>query len=84
LAGIGGQVGLGQPAMRMRRLYVPPEARRGGIGRNLASAMIQQGLETAGLLTCNARASAAAPVFWEAMGFVRAPDGYDFTHWMRR
>ena len=57
---------------------------RSVVGRNLASDMIQKGLETAGLLTCNARDSAAAPVFCEAMGFTRAPDEYDFTHWMRR
>jgi GNAT superfamily N-acetyltransferase len=87
LAGVGGltvQPGLAKPAMRMQRLYVKPQARRRRVGRKLASAMIQQGLKTADLFTCNARASAAAPLFWQEMGFAPAPDGYDFTHWMQR
>lgn len=85
LAGIGGvtpQSGLAEPAMRMRRLYVAPPFRRQGVGQALAGAMIQQGLQVARLLTANARASDAAPRFWEAMGFaaVMAPD---HTHQMR-
>ena len=85
LAGVGGvtpQAGLARPAMRMRRLYVIPAMRRHGVGRMLAAAMIQQGLQSAGLLTCNARATAAAPPFWEAMGFEPAPKGLGFSHWM--
>lgn len=85
LAGVGGvtvQTGLAEPAMRMRRLYVAPAHRRAGVGQALAGAMIQQGLQTARLLTANARASAAAAPFWEAMGFEPiAADG--FTHRMR-
>lgn len=87
LGGVGGltvQPGLDVRAMRMRRLYVAPAFRRAGLGRNLAAAMIQQGLEAADLLTCNARASDAAAPFWEAMGFATAPSGHDFTHWMKR
>ena len=85
LAGVGGvtpQSGLAQLAMRMRRLYVAPAFRRHGVGRLLAAAMIQQGLQSASLLTCNARATAAAPPFWEAMGFEPAPEGLGFSHWM--
>lgn len=87
LGGVGGltvQAGLGIPAMRMRRLYVAPEFRRMGLGRNLAAAMIQQGLEVADVLTCNARASDMAATFWETMEFERAPPGHDFTHWLKR
>lgn len=85
LAGVGGvtpQAELARPAMRMRRLYVAPAFRRHGVGRMLATAMIQQGLQSASLLTCNARATAAAPPFWEAMGFEPAQDGLGFSHWM--
>lgn len=86
LAAIGGvtiETGAGEPAMRMRRLYVRPAFRRSGLGRVLAGAMMQQGFAAAPLLTANARATAAAPVFWEAMGFeaVSAPG---FTHRLRR
>lgn len=72
LAGVGGvtvQVGLTEPAMRMRRLYVRPAFRRTGVARALAGAMMQQGFQTAPLLVLNAGASDAAPPFWEAMGF---------------
>lgn len=85
LVGMGGvmpQTVQGRPAMRMRRLYVAPSARRLGVGRLLAAAMMQQGLQAAGLLISNALATEAAPVFWEAMGFVRAPAGLGFSHWM--
>lgn len=74
LAGVGGvtvQTGLGEPAMRMRRLYVRPAFRRTGVARALAGAMMQQGFQTAPLLTLNAGASAAAAPFWEATGFER-------------
>ncbi len=85
LAGLGGvtrQSGLNRPAMRMRRLYVAPAARRLGVGRTLAAAMIQQGLQSADQLISNARATPAAAPFWEAMGFVRAPEGMGYSHWM--
>jgi GNAT superfamily N-acetyltransferase len=58
-------------AMRMRRCYVRPALRRRGVGRALAGAMIQQGLQTARVLTVNA-GTPDAPAFWSAMGF--APD----------
>lgn len=85
LAGVGGvtpQMGLAEPAMRMRRLYVAPTFRRASVGQVLAGAMIQQGLQAVRLLTSNARASESTGPFWEAMGFepVEAPD---FTHLLR-
>lgn len=85
LAGVGGvtpQVGLAEPAMRMRRLYVSPAFRRAGVGQALAGAMIQQGLQTARLLTSNAQATAAAGPFWEAMGF-EPVEADGFTHQLR-
>lgn len=72
LAGVGGvtvETGLAEPAMRMRRLYVRPGFRGAGVGRRLAAAMMQQGLQEAPMLTTNARATEAAGPFWEAMGF---------------
>jgi GNAT superfamily N-acetyltransferase len=85
MAGVGGvtrETGAGEPAMRMRRLYVRPAFRRSGLGRTLAGAMMQQGFAAAPLLTANARATPAAPPFWEAMGFAPA-DRPGFTHWLR-
>ena len=75
LAGVGGvtvETGAGEPAMRMRRLYVLPMFRRFGVGRRLAGAMVQQGFQAAPLLTVNAAASDAAGPFWETLGFERA------------
>lgn len=86
LAGVGGvtpQADLAEPAMRMRRLYVAPVFRRLGVGRMLAERMIAHGLRYAPLLTANARASAAAPRFWRAMGF-SAVLAADHTHERRR
>lgn len=85
LAGVGGvtpQNDLTEPAMRMRRLYVAPSFRRSGVGQALAGAMVQQGLQAARLLVCNARAGDAAGPFWEAMGFERV-HGEGFTHQLR-
>jgi GNAT superfamily N-acetyltransferase len=85
LAAVGGltvQPGLAEPAMRMRRLYVAPPHRRAGVGRALATAMIQQGLQAAHLLTANAQASAAAGPFWKAMEFEAAAGG-GYTHQLR-
>lgn len=72
LTGVGGvsrETGYTEPAMRMRRLYVLPAFRRTGVGRLLAQACIERGLETTPVLTCNAQASAAAGPFWETLGF---------------
>jgi len=56
-------------AMRVRRFYVAAEWRRLGVARLLAERLIDQGFQHSNTLTCNARASAAAPPFWENMGF---------------
>lgn len=72
LAGIGGitrEEGLDDPAMRVRRFYVLPQFRRSGIATALAKACMAHGLSVCPTLTCNAQASDAAGVFWEAMGF---------------
>jgi len=85
LAGIGGitqQDGLDFPAMRVRRFYVHPDSRRHGIAAALAQACMTHGLATCSTLTCNAQASDAASVFWEAMGFERA-DLPTITHMYR-
>ncbi len=72
----------GVTAMRMRRLYVLRAARRQGVGRMLADAMIARGFESADRLTCNAVPPGAGE-FWEAMGFSYvAADGW--THEKRR
>jgi GNAT superfamily N-acetyltransferase len=86
LAGVGGvtvETGAGEPAMRMRRLYVLPMFRRFGVGRRLAGAMMQQGFQAAPLLTLNAAASDAAAPFWEAMGFARKDTVPGATHALR-
>lgn len=85
LAGVGGvtpEAALAEPAMRLRRLFVRPAFRRAGVGRALAGAMMQQGFQTAPLLTLNAAASPAAPPFWEAMGFAPV-DWPGVTHALR-
>jgi GNAT superfamily N-acetyltransferase len=64
-------------ALRMRRFYVGAAFRRSGIGRRLATAL----LERAGCrrVTCNA-AIGSVP-FWESLGFIADPrDGH--THVM--
>jgi len=73
LAGVGGLTHEPKPsdttpALRMRRLYVDPDHRRMGVGRTLASALMQEGLGRARRLTAHAGGKDAA-LFWEAMGF---------------
>jgi GNAT superfamily N-acetyltransferase len=58
--------------LRIRHVYVRPGDRRGGVGRLLAGALVQQGLALAPRLSLNAADSGAA-AFWEAAGF--RPDG---------
>jgi aspartate ammonia-lyase len=51
--------------------------------RTLASALVQEALDQVDLLTCNAAASPAAALFWEAQGF--SPDASGpWTHVLRR
>jgi GNAT superfamily N-acetyltransferase len=54
-------------ALRMRRLYVRPRFRRCGVGRKLATALLEQRGQTGRLITVNAAAGSIR--FWEALGF---------------
>ena len=81
LVGVGGVNACPEvpDARRVRRFYVAPPARRHGVARALAEHLIAHASSHADLLTCNAAASAAAPRFWEAMGFERAGDRFPGT-----
>ena len=57
-------------ANRMRRFYVRPQFRRSGVARALAGAAMQEGLQSSRILTCNAKATPVAGLFWEALGFL--------------
>lgn len=57
-----------EPALRMRRLYVARAARRQGVARSLADALLQEALGQVRLVTVHAGDPGAA-AFWEAMGF---------------
>lgn len=70
-------------ALRVRRFYVTPPWRRQGVARALAEELVSLGLGHAEVLTCNARASAASPPFWERMGF-EPVDIAGITHVLRR
>jgi len=79
LAGIGGLTiePVVPSAMRMRRFYVRPEFRRGGIGRTLALTLRDRALARGRSITLNASRESVA--FWEALGFI--PDARDgHTH----
>ena len=82
LAGIGGLTiePVLPGALRMRRFYVRAAFRRAGIGRTLATALLERARATGLLVTVNA-APASVP-FWESLGF--APDMLDgHTHLYR-
>ena len=70
-------------ALRMRRFYVHPAWRRRGVAAAIASALLASWPRDVSVITCNARASAAAPRFWEAMGFEPVDDAH-ITHVLRR
>lgn len=70
-------------ALRVRRFYVSTSARRLGIARRLAATLIESGFGYTDTLTCNARASDAAPPFWESMGF-QPVDIAGITHQLTR
>lgn len=70
-------------ALRVRRFYVAPAWRRCGVARALATELLTVGLEHTDVITCNARASAAAAPFWEIMGFVPVST-HGITHIHRR
>jgi len=71
----------GEAALRVRRLYVDPAARRSGVGRSLVNALLQEALGCVSLVTINAR-DTLAPAFWEALGFDRV-DGLPWSHQFR-
>jgi GNAT superfamily N-acetyltransferase len=66
-------------ALRVRRFYVHPAWRRRGVARQIASTLLAQWPPGVAQITCNARASAAAPQFWEAMSF-EPTDVVGLTH----
>lgn len=70
-----------EPAMRIRRLYVRPYARRTGVGRTLGTALLQEALDTVRLVTVNAGGT-LAPAYWIALGFQRV-NGRPWTHEFR-
>jgi GNAT superfamily N-acetyltransferase len=79
LAGIGGLTiePIMPGALRMRRFYVRASFRRGGVGRELASALLARARSANRAVTVNAAPESIA--FWEALGFASdARDGY--TH----
>jgi GNAT superfamily N-acetyltransferase len=66
-------------ALRMRRFYVRLGYRRSGIGRRLATALLERARSANGLVTVNAAPASAA--FWESLGFVPdARDGHTHVH----
>lgn len=82
LAGIGGLTiePVLPGALRMRRFYVRPLFRRAGIGRKLATALLERARIIGPLVTVNA--APASVSFWESLGF--APDMRDeHTHLYR-
>lgn len=86
LAGIGGMTlepeRAKEPAIRMRMLYVAPTARRAGIARNLASALLNEAWDQVDLVAVHAGTNQARH-FWEAQGFSRV-DSLPWTHQARR
>lgn len=69
LGGIGGLTiePIVPGALRMRRFYVRPPFRRTGIGRKLATALLERAARARRPVTVNAAPGSAA--FWEALGF---------------
>mgnify|MGYP002387636392 CR=1 FL=1 len=70
----------------MRRFYVAARARRRGIGRALANALLERPATVGRQITLNAPHAEAAR-FWESLGFIRDErDGHthvlarDFSH----
>jgi GNAT superfamily N-acetyltransferase len=67
-------------ALRMRRFYVRPAFRRGGIGREIAQALLERA-RSVPVVTLNAAVKSVP--FWESLGFVpQAGDGH--THIWRQ
>jgi len=66
-------------ALRVRRFYVSPTARRRDVAHDLARQLISTSAEYTSVVTCNARASDAAAPFWESLGFLPV-DADGITH----
>ena len=84
LVGIGGltrEPSRARRALRMRRLYVLPQARRHGVATAIANALTQEALAHARILTVHA-GNPAAERFWEALGYAAVPDK-PWTHELR-
>jgi GNAT superfamily N-acetyltransferase len=69
--------------LRVRHVYVRPLHRMAGIGRALATALIQQGLALAPRLSLRA-ADPRAAAFWEANGFAPDSSGTRRSHLLTR
>jgi GNAT superfamily N-acetyltransferase len=71
LAGIGGitEDFVDPTFLRMRRFYVRPACRRGGVGRGIASFVLTEAMPLGRQIVLFAE-SAEAGAFWEAMAFV--------------
>lgn len=69
--------------LRVRHVYVRPLHRGAGIGRVLAAALIQQGLDLAPRLSLRA-ADPRASAFWEANGFTPDTSGTRRSHLLTR
>ena len=85
LAGIGGLTidPVVPDALRMRRFYVRLAYRRGGIGRKMATALLEPARSAGGLVTVNAAPASAA--FWESLGFVAdARDGHTHVYQLHK
>lgn len=71
-------------ALRMRRWFVDPRWRRRGLARKMADDLIAGAWSHTDTITCNAQASAAAPPFWESLGFEPVDTIPGITHLRRR
>ena len=71
-----------EPALRMRRLYVSPRARRMGVARTLASALLQEAFDQVGLVTVHAGGEDAVR-FWRSQAFAPV-EGHAWSHELRR
>lgn len=84
LLGIGGMTAepTDPTAIRMRRLYVTQAARRRGVARAIASALLNEALAQTRLVTVHS-GNPGAEGFWEAVGYAPVagrPWSHQFTH----
>ena len=70
-------------ALRMRRFYVRLAYRRSGIGRKMATALLEPARSAGGYVTVNA--APASTAFWESLGFVAdARDGHTHVYQLHK